>query len=153
MGNEVLPAKRVSLQSRRCRLRQDQFLAAFAKHGIVGAAAAECGVPLATVDNWSAGDVQGFKERRAQADRMALSVVEAEIHRRAITGYDKPIVYQGAVTGHYRDWSDNLLMFRAKRLDSNYKDGVLPSTAPATTNTQINIMLHPDATGRPATPA
>jgi len=131
--------------SRDCRRRQDLFLASYAKHGIVGLAASESGIPIGTVDYWLSNDTQGFKTRKADADRLALGIVEAEIHRRAVLGADKPIIYQGRITGSYKDWSDNLLMFRAKRLDPAYKDNYQPATTAGSSLTQINIHLHPDA--------
>ena len=59
----------------------------------------------------------GFKKRKAAAAQLFLGKVEAEINRRAIDGVDHPVIHQGVVTGTYKQYSDNLLMFRAKRLD------------------------------------
>ncbi len=40
--------------------------------------------------------------------------VEAEAHRRAVEGVDKPITYQGQITATYRDFSDTLRIFLLK---------------------------------------
>jgi len=85
------------------------------------------GVPLHTVEHWFTNDTQGFKKRRALADRIALGVVEAAIHLRGVEGIEKPIFNtKGERTGSILQYSDNLLMFRAKRLDPEYKDNPPP---------------------------
>ena len=130
--------------SRDCRRRQDMFLEAYARHGIVGAAAAECGIPLGTIESWVLADTQGFKTRKAESEQLAMGVLESELHRRAVTGSDKPIIYKGTITGYYKEWSDNLLMFRLKRLNPEYKDNYQVPASTPTHATQINIHLHPD---------
>lgn len=52
------------------------------------------------------------------------SRLELEADRRAVEGVEKPVFYQGEVCGHVREYSDNLLMFRLKRLDPGYRDRV-----------------------------
>ena len=63
-----------------------------------------------------------YAEAFEQAQQLALATVEAEIIRRGIKGYKEPIIYQGKVTGFVRRYSDNLLMFYAKRRDPAYRD-------------------------------
>ena len=109
-----------------CWRRQELFIAAYQQHGILALACKETGIPLHTVEHWSTNETQGFKKRRALADRSALGVVEAEIHRRGIEGIDHPVIHQGKITDTYKQYSDNLLMFRAKRLDPEYKDNPPP---------------------------
>lgn len=50
--------------------------------------------------------------------------IEQEIYRRAVTGVDKELSYQGKLTGHKtREYSDNLLIFLAKaRMPQKYRD-------------------------------
>jgi len=105
-----------------CWRRQEAFLDAYRRHGILGLACEESGVPVHTAESWDFRDTHGFKKRRALADRSALGVVEAEINRRAIEGIDHPVIHQGVITTTYKQYSDNLLMFRAKRLDPSYRD-------------------------------
>ena len=147
-----LPAKPMNAISRDCRRRQDLFLAAYAKHGIVGVAASEAGVPLGTLNFWIMNDTQSFKSRKDSAGQVALGVLEAEVHRRGVIGVERPLVHHGRRTGDYiTEYSDNLLMFRAKRLDPAYKDNYQPAPSLPNTVTQVNIHLHPDAA--PATRA
>ena len=88
--------------------------------------------------------MHGFKKRRALADRSASAVVEAEVHRRAIEGIDHQVIYKGEITDTYKEYSDNLLMFRAKRLDPSYRDNYSNTTKQDTPIvTQINIILPP----------
>lgn len=106
----------------RCWANQERFLNELAKHGIVGAACVAAGVPVPTQEQWESQDTNGFKRRKASVLRLALGVLELEIHRRAVEGVDKPVIYKGQITDTYREYSDNLLMFRTKRLDPAYKD-------------------------------
>lgn len=136
-------SKPMNAISRDCHRRQELFLACYEKHGIVSLAAAEAGIPIGTVEYWDSADTQGFKKRKLDAGLAALGVLEAEIHRRGVQGVEKPIIYRGEITGQTREYSDNLLMFRAKRLDPAYKDNYqAPALAPNSV-TQINIHLHP----------
>ncbi len=110
-----------------CWRRQQLFLEAYQRHGIVSAAAKEVGIPIGTVDCWENTDTQGFKKRKELAGRGALGGIEAEIHRRGVVGVDKPLHHKGRLTGDViKEYSDNLLMFRAKRLDPQYRDAYTP---------------------------
>lgn len=51
-----------------------------------------------------------------------VEVLEEEVVRRGKHGYDEPVFYQGAEVGKIKKFSDNLLMFRLKKLDPSYKD-------------------------------
>lgn len=108
--------------------RQERYLEALSRSGSTGAAAAEAGIPVGTAQSWDFNDTHSFKRRRAVALESFMGRVEAEINRRAIEGIDKPVIYQGRITGTYKEYSDNLLMFRAKKLDPSYKDNYQPGT-------------------------
>ncbi len=56
------------------------------------------------------------------AKMQTMDTIDSEIVRRGVKGYEEDIVYKGEVTGKVKRFSDNLLMFRAKRLDPAYKD-------------------------------
>ena len=127
-----------------CWRRQEAFLDAYRRHGIMGLACEESGVPVHTAESWDFHDRHGFKKRRALADRSALGVVEAEVHRRAIEGVDHPVIHQGVITDTYKTYSDNLLMFRAKRLDPSYRDNYSDASKQDIPRvTQINIIMPP----------
>lgn len=121
---------------------QDSFLASFAESGSVGAACIASGVPVGTVDSWESRDTQDFKRRKAEMVQIALGRIEAEITRRAIEGVDHPVIHQGVITATYKQYSDNLLMFRAKRLDPEYRDNPRlqqQTGSPAVTKIIINL--------------
>ena len=48
--------------------------------------------------------------------------LEAEVDRRAIEGIDHPVIYKGSITDTYKEYSDNLLMFRLKKLRPEYRE-------------------------------
>ena len=67
-------------------------------------------------------DLHGFKKRKGWAGQHALGLIEAEIDRRGRIGIDIPVFWRGQRVDTVKEYSDNLLMFRAKRLDPAYKD-------------------------------
>lgn len=125
--------------------RQEAFLVAFSESGSVGAACIASGVPVGTVDSWENKDFQGFKKRKVDAGQVFLGKVEAEINRRAIDGVEKKYFNtKGELTGSTIQYSDNLLMFRAKRLDPEYRDNPRINQQPgAVAVTKITINLAP----------
>lgn len=40
---------------------------------------------------------------------MAADLIESEAMRRAIDGFDRPVIYKGEVTDTYTDYSDSLM--------------------------------------------
>ena len=126
--------------------RQQLWLEAFAKCGSIGEACAITDIPVPTAEHWDTVDYYGFKRRKAWAAQMALGKVETEINRRAIEGVDHSVIYKGEITTTYKEYSDNLLMFKAKRLDPLYRDNYDDRTrenVPAVT--VINIIVPPGA--------
>ena len=115
------PAKPDAAQTRSW-MRQQLWLEAFAKCGSMGEACAATGIPVPTAEHWASVDYYGFKRRKSWAAQMALGKLDAEINRRAVEGVDHPVIHQGVITDTYKQYSDNLLMFRAKRLDPEYRD-------------------------------
>jgi hypothetical protein len=127
----------------RCWANQERWLQAFSTTGSIGGACIETGISVPAVEAWDYRDVYGFKKRKAWAAQVALGDVEREIRRRAIEGVDKPVIYQGQITDTYKEYSDNLLMFRAKRLDPSYKDNYQPPQSGTTVNiTRTVIEVH-----------
>lgn len=43
-----------------------------------------------------------------------IESLEAEVHRRAFEGVDKPVTFQGVITDSYKEYSDTLAMFLLK---------------------------------------
>jgi len=108
-------------------MRQQLWLEAFAACGSIGEACADTGIPVPTAEHWDTVDSYGFKKRKGWAAQMALGKLEKEINRRGVEGIDHPVIHQGVITDTYKQYSDNLLMFRAKRLDPEYRDNHQPS--------------------------
>lgn len=51
--------------------------------------------------------------------------IESEIYRRGVEGINKPLVFQGRLTGDtVREYSDPLLMFKAKRHIPEYREKI-----------------------------
>lgn len=67
------------------------------------------------VHQWLEHDAD-FSVLYEQAKEHAKDIVRAEIHRRAVEGWDEPVFYKGRATGSIRKFSDTLLIFRAKAL-------------------------------------
>ena len=70
-------------------------------------------------------DVYGFKKRMAIIEQEYVEKLEAEVDRRAIEGIDHPVIYKGSITDTYKEYSDNLLMFRLKKLRPEYRENYL----------------------------
>lgn len=102
----------------------ETFLHTFAETANVMLSARAANIARATVYYWLEHDVDDFSKRYNVADQEANDRIEAEIHRRGIVGVDKPVYYKGEIVGHIREWSDNLLMFRAKARMNKYRDRV-----------------------------
>ena len=75
-----------------------------------------------THDRWLEENRYGYYERFQLANMVYLGSMEAEADRRAMEGGDHPVIHQGKITATYKQYSDNLLMFRMKKLDPSYRD-------------------------------
>ena len=58
----------------------------------------------------------------AAAEQVYVEKLEAEADRRGMEGIEKPIYYKGERVDAVREYSDNLLMFRTKKLRPEYRD-------------------------------
>ncbi len=85
------PAERLSWEKRRL------FLRTFAVSGIVLAGCRAAGVSRGALDKWRAGS-EWFEELYQIAIEEAADRIEAEAIRRAVDGYDEPVIYQGMPT-------------------------------------------------------
>lgn len=66
-----------------------------------------------TVRAWRRED-PAFDRAVAEAIDDGVDALEAEVHRRAFEGYEKPVVFQGQITDTYREYSDGLAQFLLK---------------------------------------
>ncbi|WP_267395246.1 MULTISPECIES: hypothetical protein [unclassified Sphingomonas] len=84
----------------------------------VTAACKAAGIGRQTAYQWREDD-PAFAVAWAGALEEAVDALEKEAWRRAAEGVDKPIVFQGVVTGSYREYSDRLMeiLLKAHRPD------------------------------------
>ena len=96
------------------------------------------------VEKWQRTDRYRFKKRMALAEQGYVEKLEAEADRRAVEGIDHPVIYQGVITDTYKQYTDNLLMFRMKKLQPEYRDNYSDTSKQDRPSvTQINIIMPP----------
>lgn len=88
--------------------------------GSIRKSAERAGISTSSHYDWLAKQDE-YRTAFKEAYEKSIKVLEAEAIRRA-TGYEKPIVYKGEITGHVREHSDLLLMFLLKQRDPSYRD-------------------------------
>ncbi len=102
---------------------QELFLTAYPKcNGGVYKAADQAGCTARAHENWLQSDSFGYQKRFLEAEARYVELVVGEAHRRGIDGIDKPIYYKGVRVDTIKEYSDNLLMFIAKKRDPSYRD-------------------------------
>jgi hypothetical protein len=89
------------------------FLAELMKRGIVTHAAKKARIAPKTAYRHKASDPD-FSAAWDEAIDIAAGLLEAEAHRRAVTGSLEPVFYQGQKCGLVRKYSDTLLIFLLK---------------------------------------
>lgn len=91
------------------------FLAAYRDTGNIRLACEAAGVKRrATVYEWQEHDAE-FSAAFKQAQAEAVEALEAEAHRRAVLGWDEPVIAPGrGIVGSVRKFSDTLLIFLLK---------------------------------------
>lgn len=144
------PAKS-TLPQRQCWQNQERFLAAFRQCCRIGEAAEAVGLTYWAVRRWVDADLYSFKKRFENAVGAFLEKLEAEAYRRGVEGIDHPVIHKGVITNTYKQYSDNLLMFRMKKLDPNYRDNPrIPTGEPQVQITRVTVVLDrgPDAEGQ-----
>jgi len=89
--DDLSTSERLSIERRRI------FLRSFASRGIVLEGCRAAGVSRSTVEKWRENS-EWFDELYRIAIEEAADRIEAEAFRRAVDGYDEPVIYQGMVT-------------------------------------------------------
>lgn len=121
IAKELVPKKRDVVLTRK-RKKQATFLKSYIESGgMVGKSAEAAGVETATVRYWAKNDPV-FEEAYENAKFDTLSVIEDEIIRRGVHGYQRPVFYKGKLMDHATEYDSNLIIFRAKKLDPSYRD-------------------------------
>lgn len=113
--------------SRTTEEKKSKFLMALSEGRDAVGAALLAGAHVSTFFLWRRDDTvfaQQWTQAKAMGDGIKLQEMEVEADRRAIQGTEKGIYWQGERVATERLYSDNLLMFRMKRLDPQYKDRV-----------------------------
>lgn len=84
------------------------FCRAYARHGIVSDGLSAAGISRKTYYRWRKND-ESFSENCVMAEEMANDFLEREARRRAMEGFDRPVIYKGEITETYKDYSDSLM--------------------------------------------
>lgn len=105
--------------------KREAFLGALiAEVGNVTKACAASGISRRAAYEWRGAD-EGFREAWDDAVEETTEALEGEIYRRAHTGVDEPVFYQGVMCGTIKKFSDTLAMFILKgRRPDKYRDNV-----------------------------
>lgn len=102
--------------------RKLSFLRAYANRGIVRDGCVAASTSWGTYQRWREKD-EGFNMGCKHAEMLAADRLEAEAHRRAHDGYEKPVIYQGEITETYTEYSDSLMSVLMKGYKKDkYKD-------------------------------
>lgn len=102
--------------------KKEAFLKAYAGNGNITKSCEIAGICRKTYYLWVDSD-QAFVEALKVADEMFNDKIEAEIDRRAIEGIKKGVYYKGELVHTELEYSDTLLIFRAKaRMPEKYKE-------------------------------
>ena len=104
------------------QLKQAAFLAAFAEHATVTAAAMAAHVGRRTHYDWLEADEE-YAARFKEAEEAVTEALEAEARRRAQFRVEEPVHYQGERVDTIRRYSDTLLIFLLKaRRPETYRE-------------------------------
>lgn len=134
---------------------QEKFLKSFSMTANMRAACMAAGVDRSTVYYWQEHDTD-FSLRFNIAEQEANDVIRAELFRRAIQGYEKPVVSMGKAVYDKdgkplteRVYSDSLLSLLAKARMPEFKDKQRiehsgPNGGPIQVNRDPNLQLLTD---------
>lgn len=108
---------------RTTKKRQEDFLLAFEELANIKRACEKSKVPRRTFYDWL--ENESFKKKYEKSEKIAISVLEDEAYRRAVTGTNKPVFQGGKKVGSIKEFSDTLLIVLLKaRAPEKYKDRV-----------------------------
>ena len=102
------------------------FLETLARTVNVSAACRKAGIRRRTAYNWRNADPR-FAQEWDDALDDGIDAMEAELHRRAFEGVEKPVWHKGEQVGTVRHYSDGLAMFLLKaHRPARYRDTYRP---------------------------
>ena len=90
--------------------KQDLFLVALTDTVNVTLACRRARIPRRTAYDWRDAD-EAFARQWDEALDEGIDLLEAELHRRAFEGVERPVYYKGEQVGTWRFYSDALAMF------------------------------------------
>ena len=106
--------------------RKTTFLETLAETVNVSAACRKAGIRRRTAYNWRNTDPR-FAREWDDALEDGIDAMEAELHRRAFEGVEKPVWHKGEQVGTVRHYSDGLAMFLLKaHRPARYRDTYRP---------------------------
>ena len=76
--------------------QRERFLAEFAKHGNIKLACEYARIDRSRHYEWLREDPE-YAARFEEARQDAINTLEAEAHRRAVKGWQEPVIYQGSI--------------------------------------------------------
>ena len=101
---------------------KERFLASFTKHGIVSSACIDAEVGRQTFYDWRKRD-QTFEAAYLDAEETAADVIERELVRRGMEGWDEPQFRNSGQVGAVTKYSDACLLALAKaRRPEKYRE-------------------------------
>ncbi len=86
------------------------FINSYSNLGNITLACRQANITRTRVYDWYRGDMDGFKAVFDEAHQEACDMVEAEIHRRGVAGYQEPVIYQGKLMGRWVDGEGNTVL-------------------------------------------
>jgi len=114
------------------------YIEALREKGIQREAAERAGIRRNLALDWKKQDAV-FAEACEEALEDAVDRIEQEMQRRGIDGFERPIIYKGVITGHYKEYSDALLITLAKGMrPQRYKDRT-EHTTPKGQPLEVNV--------------
>jgi hypothetical protein len=97
------------------------FLSVLAGTANVTAAADTIGMSRQALYNRREVD-SDFAAAWTAAEKIGVEGMKDEVNRRAFSGVEEPVFYQGSMCGSVRKYSDTLAMFLIKARDPSYRD-------------------------------
>ena len=114
-----LPAKKPNTNLKLTDTMKQHFLELVKKTGNPVTAAAAVGVTSTTVNKHKSSDSE-FADAIELAKAIYLSGIEEELYKRAVTGVERDVWYQGSVVGKETVKSDKLLELLIQANDRKY---------------------------------
>jgi len=107
------PKKRGRQTAANRKALQAVFLRQFEASGEIGPSARTAGINRDTHYHWLQTD-PAYRAAYADAEQMRVEILEKELRRRGLVGWDEPIFWRGQKIGDRRVYSDACLIFALK---------------------------------------